>query len=107
MLKRNTRGVGMSSAWRRMPRVWGMALTGALALLAQTTSRAQTVADPAADQPSAEKLESVIVTGTRIARGGFEAPTPVSVVGAERAEQLATTNVGDLLNQLPAFRPTN
>ena len=51
-----------------------------------------------------QKLEQVTVTGSRIARNGFSAPTPVSVVGAERAEQLGTTNVGDLLNDLPAFR---
>jgi len=71
------------------------------------TPVAQTVPAPAADQPSEEKLESVVVTGSRIARGGFEAPTPVSVVGTDRIEERATTNIGDLLNELPAFRPTN
>jgi iron complex outermembrane receptor protein len=61
-----------------------------------------------AEQASPEdaKLEQVVVTGSRIARAGFEAPTPVSVIGAERLEQRAATNIGDLLNELPAFRPT-
>jgi iron complex outermembrane recepter protein len=106
MQKQNTGRVAGECA-RRLPQAFGIALTGALALVAQTTSHAQTVAESTADQPAAEKLESVVVTGTRIARGGFEAPTPVSVVGAERAEQLAVSNIGELLNQLPAFRPTN
>jgi outer membrane receptor protein involved in Fe transport len=75
--------------------------------VARTTPVARTITQPASDQPESEQLESVVVTGTRIARGGFEAPTPVSVVGAERAQELANTNIGDLLNQLPAFRPTN
>jgi len=60
-----------------------------------------------ADPGSEETLESVVVTGTRISRSGFEAPTPVSVVGADRIEQRATTNIGSLLNEIPAFRPTN
>lgn len=78
-------------------------------LFAETpaTPVAQTVPASATDQLPEEKLESVVVTGSRISRGGFEAPTPVSVVGADRIEQRATTNIGDLLNELPAFRPTN
>jgi outer membrane receptor protein involved in Fe transport len=53
----------------------------------------------------------IIVTGSRIARAGFNAPTPVTVVGAARFEELAATNVGEALAQLPAFSsfegPTN
>lgn len=56
----------------------------------------------AAGQP----LQEVIVSGSRIVRSGFTAPTPVTVVGAQRIEQLAVTNVGDALNRLPAFRAT-
>ncbi len=46
------------------------------------------------------------MTGSRIASDGFTAPTPVSVVGADRIEQRAATNIGDLLNELPSFRAT-
>ncbi len=85
---------------------WGVCIPLALApalLFAQSRVTPTASADDNAD----EKLESVVVTGSRIARGGFEAPTPVSVVGADRIEQRAPTNIGDLLNEIPAFRPTN
>jgi outer membrane receptor protein involved in Fe transport len=49
--------------------------------------------------------ETIVVTGSRIA-SGFEAPTPVTVIGAERLEQRASVNIGDALNELPAFRST-
>jgi outer membrane receptor protein involved in Fe transport len=50
-------------------------------------------------------LEEVTVTGSRISRpNGFSAPTPVTVVGADRLEQRAIANIGDALNELPSFR---
>jgi len=51
-------------------------------------------------------VEEVVVTGTRLA-SGFSAPTPVSVVSAERLQQRAVTSIGDALNELPSFRATN
>jgi iron complex outermembrane recepter protein len=58
------------------------------------------------DSDSSTDLTQVVVTGSRIQRNGFEAPTPVSVVGADRADELGTTNLGELMNQLPSFRAT-
>lgn len=55
---------------------------------------------------SSDALDEVTVTGSRITTSGFTAPTPVSVVSAERIEQRAVTNIGDLLNELPSFRGT-
>ena len=52
--------------------------------------------------PPADKSE-VVVTGSRIVRNGYTAPTPLTVVGAERIEQRAATNIGDVVNELPAF----
>ena len=77
---------------------------------AQANSNAQPApvlqsATPAA-QSDNSTLENVVVTGSRIVRGGFEAPTPVSVVGADRILERAATNIGDLLNELPSFRAT-
>ncbi|MDB5689256.1 MAG: hypothetical protein JWL91_1132, partial [Sphingomonas bacterium] len=36
-------------------------------------------------------VEEIVVTGSRITRSGFETPTPVQVVGAERLEKLGLT----------------
>ena len=49
----------------------------------------------------------IVVTGSRIARSGFSAPSPVTVLGQELAQQRGLTNVGDALNTLPSFRATN
>jgi len=49
-------------------------------------------------------LQEVTVTGTRIQReDGYEAPTPVSVLGTEQLNQMATTTIADAVNRLPAF----
>jgi outer membrane receptor protein involved in Fe transport len=48
--------------------------------------------------------QQIVVTGSRIARSGFTAPTPVTVVDSARTQELAITNVADALNQLPSFR---
>ncbi len=58
-----------------------------------------------ADSDEGEE-RSIVVTGSRIV-SGFDRPTPVSVLGAARLEERGATNLGDALNELPAFRATN
>lgn len=77
----------------------------ALSLTVLTASAAALAQSPPA-ATSEEALENVVVTGTRIVRDGFQSPTPVSVLGAERLEERAASNIGDALNELPAFRGT-
>ncbi len=52
----------------------------------------------------APALESIIVTGSRIVRDGFEAPTPVSVLSADDLTIIATPNIADAVNRLPALQ---
>src|SRR5262245_33743850 len=47
-------------------------------------------------------IDSVTVTGSRIARDGYDAPTPVSVLGAEEIQTAGTANVADFVNTLPS-----
>lgn len=67
-------------------------------------------ADPAAqaDDAQAQPAEGgdIVVTGSRLSVSGFTAPTPVTVIGSERIQQMASPNVGEALAQLPAFRST-
>src|SRR6478736_6355162 len=48
----------------------------------------------------------IIVTGSRVARQGFDAPTPTKVLLSEDLQRRGSTNVGDFLNEIPAFRPS-
>ncbi len=52
-------------------------------------------------QQQGENVESVTVSGSRITIGGFQAPTPVTVVDTERLEQNAYANITDNVRQLP------
>lgn len=68
------------------------------ALLAATPTWAQTApaAEDDADAP-------IIVTGSRIAREGFEAATPVSVIDAEDIKLAGTVNVEAIISDNPQF----
>ncbi len=59
---------------------------------------AQTDAAPADAAP----VEEITVTGTRVARDGYQAPTPLSVLGEEDIKAEAPANIADFVNTLPA-----
>jgi iron complex outermembrane receptor protein len=59
------------------------------------------------DATTATTASDIVVTGSRLGRAGYDAPTPVNIVGEQRLQQLAINNVGDALNQLPSFRATS
>jgi outer membrane receptor protein involved in Fe transport len=68
---------------------------------------AQSVGDQAAEQASeadgeAEKI--ITVTGSRIARDGYDAPTPVNVVTEAELDAEPQANIGDYVSTLPAVR---
>jgi len=48
-------------------------------------------------------LEELVVTGSRIARSdGFEAPTPVTVLGVQDINAAPAANLAEFVNQIPA-----
>jgi len=78
--------------------------------------------DPAEDPPATEtevaqadpvaEERDIVVTGTRVVRDGFQAPTPLQVLTEEDIENSSpTNNISDFVNQLPALaasiRPSN
>ncbi len=67
---------------------FGALSTGALAQTPAQTAQAGTV-------------EEIVVTGTRVLRDGYEAPTPLTVVGIEQIENTVTPNIADFVNTLP------
>src|SRR3546814_3735008 len=56
--------------------------------------------DLAADAPEASQI---IVTGSRIVRDGYSAPTPVTVMSQADIAAQAPANISDFVNQLPSI----
>ncbi|MEO6376485.1 MAG: TonB-dependent receptor, partial [Caulobacteraceae bacterium] len=56
--------------------------------------------------PADTNVGEVVVTASRIARSGFNAPTPTTVLGAAQVEARGATNVVEAINEVPAFRPS-
>lgn len=56
------------------------------------------------NEAAAQTLQEVTVTGSRIKREGFEAPTPVAVISTEALQNTATSNLADTLNTMPNFQ---
>lgn len=56
-------------------------------------------------------LEEIMVTGTRIRRDGYAAPTPTTVVDSQYMESLGLVNIADMVTQIPSnisnFQPEN
>ena len=75
----------------------------ALAVSVLASSYAQAAQTAASDQKAAEDLAEVVVTGSRIVREGYEAPTPLSVVDSAAIEASATQNIAEFVNTMPVF----
>ncbi len=75
-----------------------LAASSMMAMAAFSSAFAQTAA-PA----SGAETEEVIVSASRIQIQGYQAPTPVTVVGADQLARDAHTDIGDVIRQLPAF----
>lgn len=78
----------------------GSLIAIASAAHAQTPDAPQE-APPQVDE--AAQIDDVVVTGSRIVRNGYTAPTPVTVVATEQLQLTAPGSVPDGLNQLPQF----
>jgi iron complex outermembrane recepter protein len=84
---------------------------------AQASTTAQEAPPAPAEGESAESVEptesaepstgDIVVTGSRIVRDGYDAPTPTTVISAEEIEARAPANVADYVNQLPQLIGSN
>jgi len=71
----------------------------------QSPAFAQTAPEEAAASSPSE--EEVVVTGSRIQRSGFDAPTPTTVIGEAELALGNRPSVAQVLNDVPQFRPTS
>ncbi|RYE04207.1 MAG: TonB-dependent receptor [Sphingomonadales bacterium] len=60
-------------------------------------------ADPVEDAPVVEQADTITVTGSRVLRNGYDAPTPTTVLSMEELGASAPTNIADVVNHLPAL----
>jgi outer membrane cobalamin receptor len=98
MVKRGFKG--------RRARLLGGCKLAAIGVALSTSSAAIAQDDPPASGQQASQEQTVVVTGSRIAREGFDASTPVSVVDALDIQLSGRANVEDVLNDTPQFIPS-
>lgn len=85
----------------------------AMAFAGAASAQTAPVVTAAAQATEAESDEGeIVVTGTRVVRDGFQAPTPLTVISTtEIQDQAPTNNLADFVNQLPSVagstRPAN
>ncbi|WP_336971695.1 TonB-dependent receptor plug domain-containing protein [Sphingobium aromaticiconvertens] len=86
---------------------WLLGTACAAALCAMPTlATAQAIAslpDEQATEPDGFTGD-ITVTGSRIVRDGYDAPTPVSVISTKELKAEAPANISDFVNTLPAVR---
>jgi len=85
----------------------GILALSAGAALAQSAP----IPETAPADPTATNVEQVIVSASRISIAGYQAPTPVTVVGSEQINRDSKASIGDVIRELPAVgnssSPTN
>jgi len=79
--------------------------TASLAAILVSHGAYAQVAAPAKLADEVEAVEEVVVTGTRLTNG-FNAPTPVSVIGAAQIENRGAANIAEAVQEIPSFRPS-
>ncbi|WP_375403601.1 TonB-dependent receptor plug domain-containing protein [uncultured Sphingomonas sp.] len=85
-----------------------LTLAHAVPATAQVTGQPDPGATPSEQAGAGESGDEneVTVTGSRIARAGFDQPTPTTVIGDVELRQGARANIAQVLNDQPQFRAT-
>ncbi|WP_298400907.1 TonB-dependent receptor [Sphingobium sp.] len=83
-----------------------MAGSAGAALVLSLASAPIAMAQDSAAAADEDAAPAIVVTGSRIDRKGFEAPTPTTVIGETELRQGARPSIAQVLNDLPQFRAT-
>ncbi|QSR20334.1 TonB-dependent receptor domain-containing protein [Novosphingobium sp. KA1] len=84
----------------------GTAALGVTIALAQPAMAQDSVQNSASADEASDAGSAIFVTGSRIDRKGFDAPTPTTVVGETELRLGARPSIAQVLNDLPQFRAT-
>jgi iron complex outermembrane recepter protein len=66
---------------------------------------ASLVSAPETAQAQDAVIDEILVTGSRIVRRDFSAPSPIVTVESDRLDQSSTLSIESILNQMPQFAP--
>jgi len=88
---------------RGLTKAAALSTASTITLLLAVLAPAHAQSTPQAASEEKVNVEEIVVTGSRVVRDGFEAPTPVSVIGVEQFQNSGTPNIADFVNQLPAL----
>lgn len=98
----NAHGSRANLDWRR--RLLSSAgLAGVAMFGVMTPAYAQDASESSSASADSGEL---VVTGTRVVRDGYNAPTPTTVLGAEEIQAQAPSNIADFVNRLPQLSAT-
>ncbi|MBN7797629.1 TonB-dependent receptor domain-containing protein [Parahaliea mediterranea] len=75
-------------------------LAGAIALITAAHQPAF------AERAKGAVIEEITITASRLKESGYEAPTPVTMLGTDDMEARGVTNIADLVNEVPSFSAT-
>lgn len=78
--------------------------TSLLAVALATSASQAAIAQDASAESTEPNDVDIIVTGSRVAASGAEAPTPVTVVTTDSLAKTTPSNIPDGLNKLPVFQ---
>lgn len=99
-------GTGATAKEGQRPLAIALAQMQSPLLAANQSEPDREAAEPAADErDDASKkldLEEIVVTGSRIVRDGYNAPTPLTIMGRDEINAVAPQNVADFVNQIPS-----
>ena len=87
-------------------------LVSGIGMTAMAMASAASAQGTPAGQTASEDEQSIVVTGTRVVRDGYLAPTPLTVLSTEEIQNTSpTNNIADFVNQIPSLagstRPSN
>lgn len=96
----------MPKKWNVPVRVSGKEKPSREILLAATAFATGLSAAPAPAQEASTELTEVVVTGTRAARSGYQAPSPTNVIRADVLDNQAAVGLGEILDQTGMVKGT-
>jgi outer membrane receptor protein involved in Fe transport len=96
---------GMEQSSIRLLKRHALASAGIAALcLMSSAAYAQSLPETPQEAQELDGGGDITVTGSRIVRDGYDAPTPVSVISTKELKAEAPANISDFVNTLPAVR---